>query len=88
MSWRVKFTEAADKQFGSLDKTERERIKKYAYDLEGLPNPRMLGEALTGTLSEFWKYRVGKYRLICRLQNNELLVLGVKIGKRDKVYKG
>ena len=45
------------------------------------------GEPLTGNLSNFWKYRVGKYRLICRLQDDKLLVLVVKVGKRDKVYK-
>ena len=87
MHWKIEFTETADKQLQSLDKSDRERIKKYAYSLEALQNPRIRGEALTGNLSDFWKYRVGKYRLICRLQDDKLLVLVVKIGKRDKVYK-
>ncbi len=87
MLWKVEFTETADKQLASLDKPDRERIRHYTKDIEALPNPRMRGEALSGDLSEFWKYRVGKYRLICRLKDSQLLVLVVKIGKRDKVYK-
>ena len=88
MHWRVEFTESADRQLLSLDKPVRERIRNYAKELESLDSPRRRGESLTGELSEFWKYRVGKYRLICRIEDNKLLVLVVKIGKRDKVYKG
>ena len=87
MLWKVNFSAEADSQLLKLDKQDRERIRKYVKDLETLPDPRMRGESLTGNLSDFWKYRVGKYRLICRLQDDQLLVLIVKIGKRDKVYK-
>ena len=87
MLWKVDFTSEADSQLLKLDKPDRERIHKYAEDLEKLPNPRLRGEPLTGNLSNFWKYRIGKHRLICRLQDDKLLVLVVKVGKRDKVYK-
>ena len=87
MLWKVDFTAEADSQLLKLDKSDRERIRKYVKDLEILPDPRLRGEALAGNLADFWKYRVGKYRLICRLQDDKLLVLVVKIGKRDKVYK-
>ena len=87
MLWKIDFTDEADSQLLKLDKSDRERIRKYVKDLEILPDPRLRGEALSGNLADFWKYRVGKYRLICRLQDDKLLVLVVKIGKRDKVYK-
>ena len=82
MLWTVDFTAEAEKQLLCLDKPTRERIRNYAKDLEALHDPRIRGEPLSGNLSEFWKYRIGKYRLICRLQDEKLL-----IGKRDKVYK-
>ncbi len=85
--WSIDFTDKADKQLLSLDKKDRERIRAFIKDLAVLPNPRMRGESLTANLSQFWKYRIGKYRLICRIQDEKLLVLVVKIGKRDKVYK-
>ena len=72
MLWKVDFSAEADSQLLKLDKQDRERIRKYAKDLETLPDPRMRGESLTG---------------ICRLQDAQLLVLIVKIGKRDKVYR-
>ncbi len=40
-----------------------------------------------GNLSEFWKYRVGDYRLICRIQDEKLIVVVVKVGHRREVYK-
>ena len=33
MHWKIEFTETADKQLQNLDKSDRERIKKYAYSL-------------------------------------------------------
>ncbi len=85
--WKVSFTEEADKALSKLDKPVRERIRKFARDLERLQNPRLRGEALTGNLSDFWKYRIGDYRLICRLHDEELIILVVKIGHRSSVYK-
>lgn len=85
--WNVSFTDDADKTLAKLDKPIRERIRKLARDLETISNPRLRGEALIGNLSEFWKYRVGDYRLICRIQDENLLVLVVKIGHRSNIYK-
>ena len=87
MLWRVDFSEKADKQLLSLDKPIRERIRKFVKDLAVLPNPRLRGESLTGNLSNFWKYRIGDYRLICRIHDENMLVLVVKIGHRSDVYK-
>ena len=85
--WKVNFTAGAYEMLSSLDKPIRDRIRKYAKKLEELPNPRLRGESLTGNYSGFWKYRVGDYRLICRIQDEELLVLVVKIGHRREVYR-
>ena len=87
MLWKVEISDKADKQLLALDKPMRERIRNYVKDLEKLPNPRMRGENLSGNLSEFWKYRVGDYRLICRIEDDKLLVLVVKIGHRSEIYK-
>ena len=87
MLWRVDFSAKADKQLLSLDKPIRERIRKFVKDLAVLPNPRLRGEPLTGNLSDFWKYRIGDYRLICRIHDEELVVLVIKIGHRSEVYK-
>jgi mRNA interferase RelE/StbE len=58
----------------------RERVEK-------LDDPRQIGQRLQGTLSEFWKYRVGDYRLICSLEDDRFVVLVLRIGHRREVYK-
>ncbi len=87
MKWTIEYTDEAHKILLKLDKPIRERIQKYLGNLRNLENPRQRGEALKGNLSDFWKYRVGDYRLICRFQDEKLLVLVVKIGHRSEVYK-
>ena len=53
-----------------------------------LDDPRSIGEALKGArLGEFWKYRVGDYRIISCIEDGALLILVVKIGNRREVYR-
>ena len=85
--WKIELSPKADKELLSLDKISRERIRKYLNELKIIHNPRLRGEPLTGNLSEFWKYRVGDYRLICKIQDDKLLVLVIKIGHRKEIYK-
>ena len=49
-------------------------------------DPRHFGKALRGDLGEFWRYRVGDYRILCRIDDGELVVLVVKVGHRRDVY--
>ncbi len=51
-------------------------------------DPRSLGQALKGErFGEFWKYRVGDYRVIARIEDQQLLILVIRIGHRSAVYK-
>jgi len=76
------------KQLDKLDKSLAGRILKFLHQrVEKLEDPRQIGTRLQGTLSEFWKYRVGDYRLICSLENDRLVVLVLRIGHRRAVYK-
>jgi mRNA interferase RelE/StbE len=53
-----------------------------------LDDPRSIGEALKGSsFGEFWKYRVGDYRIIGSIQDSQVRILVVKIGNRREVYK-
>jgi mRNA interferase RelE/StbE len=46
-----------------------------------------MGKVLTGPLGNFWRYRVGEYRIICDIQDGHLRVLVVQIGNRREVYR-
>jgi len=88
MAWKVDLSPTALKQLGKLDKSVSHRILNFLRQrVEKLNDPRQIGQRLQGTLSEFWKYRVGDYRLICSLEDDRLVVLVLRIGHRREVYK-
>ncbi|EHI50135.1 type II toxin-antitoxin system RelE family toxin [Aeromonas salmonicida] len=53
-----------------------------------LENPRDAGKALTGNLRTYWRYRVGDYRVVCDIRDNDLVIVAVIIGHRSEVYGG
>jgi mRNA interferase RelE/StbE len=88
MAWNVEVSPKAQRQLDELDKPVARRISRFLYERIGkLDDPRQIGERLQGTLSDFWRYRVGDYRLICSLENDRLVVLVLRIGHRRDVYE-
>ena len=77
----------AKKQLKNLDFTVQKRIAKFIDNLEGLENPRIKGKSLAGNLSGFWRYRVGDYRIICDIVDNEIAIYILDISHRSKSYK-
>jgi mRNA interferase RelE/StbE len=88
MAWRVEVSEVAVRQLEKLDTQHARRMVKYLFErIARLEDPRSIGEALHGSkLGEFWKYRVGDYRIVARIEDNMLRVLVVKVGHRREVY--
>ena len=86
LAWKVELTDTAKKQLARLDKTQAQRITKYLRRLMLLEDPRYAGKALTGNLRTYWRYRVGDYRVICEIMDNELVIVAVTIGHRKDVY--
>ena len=86
--WTIEFDPRAQRELDKLDKPVARRISKFLYErIAGLDDPRKIGERLQGTLREFWKYRVGDYRIICSLEQDRLVVLVLRIGHRRQVYR-
>lgn len=85
-SWE--FNKDGYKSFKKLDKQVQRQIIKYLEtNIEGTDNPRLLGKALEGNLGNFWRYRVGKYRIIADIQDNKFKVIVIRTSKRDDVYR-
>jgi mRNA interferase RelE/StbE len=89
MAYSVEVSESADRELGKLDPQHRGRILRFLNQrVAKLDDPRSLGEALHGSLlGEFWKYRLGDYRLICKIEDTRLLVLVLRIGHRQEIYR-
>ena len=86
LTWKIEFDPRARADFAKLDKSIQQRIVKFLRRLHN--NPREYGAALQGeTLGNYWKYRVGDYRVIADIQDRKVTVLVVKIGHRSEVYR-
>lgn len=89
MNWRIEYTQNALNQLKRIDKAVATRIEKYLDErIAGENNPRRFGTALKSNLAGLWKYRVGDYRIICEIQDTEIIVLVIDIGHRSKIYGG
>jgi len=89
LAWRIELEDAAKKDLANMDKQIAQRITAFLRErVAVLDDPRSIGEALKGSkLGEFWKYRVGDYRIIGSIEDGALRILVVKIGNRREVYR-
>jgi mRNA interferase RelE/StbE len=89
MAWKIRFDPAAERELDKLDRPIASRILKFLTERLALSdNPRSLGAPLTGSkLGDFWKYRIGKYRVIASIEDEAVTILVLKVDKRSDVYK-
>ncbi|MGY8905393.1 MAG: type II toxin-antitoxin system RelE family toxin [Burkholderiales bacterium] len=89
MAWKVELDPAAARELARLDPQVARRMLAFLHNrLAVLEDPRSVGEALKGSrLGEFWKYRVGDYRLVARIEDQALHILVIRIGNRREVYR-
>lgn len=89
MAWRIELDRAAEKDLKKIDQVQRRRILVFLSErVAQLENPRSIGEALKGsTLGEFWKYRVGDYRIISVIEDDRVIITVIRIGNRKEIYK-
>ncbi|ERF60859.1 type II toxin-antitoxin system RelE family toxin [Treponema socranskii] len=84
---KVVLTETFKKQLKKLDAAISKRVLDYLEQIELLDNPRSRGKALTSNLSGLWRYRVGDYRILCRIRDDRLIITVIEIGHRATVYR-
>ncbi|MBB1248149.1 type II toxin-antitoxin system RelE/ParE family toxin [Rhizobium sp. G21] len=88
MAWKIEFDERAVKDLSKLDRLQSRRIITFLYRrLALLDDPRSIGEALKGKrFLGMWKYRVGDYRLIARIRDQQITIVILRVGHRSQVY--
>jgi mRNA interferase RelE/StbE len=86
--WVIAFSETARKQFSKIDNIQQKRIMDFLRNnLSETEDPRSFSKALKGTLADFWRYRIGDYRLLAEMQNDQLRIHIVRIAHRKIAYK-
>lgn len=89
MAWNIELSPAARKDLAKIGTADAQRILKFLYQrVRLMENPRQTGKQLVGpTLSDLWRYRVGDYRILCRIEEQKICIVVVEIGHRREVYK-
>ena len=87
MKYKVIIRQKAERQLNKLDDSMKLKIMQYIkQNLNNTDNPKKFGKALRYNLKGFWRYRVENYRIIAKIEKDELVILIVQIDKRDKIY--
>lgn len=89
LAYRIEFDPDALKDLKKLDRPIQQRLVGFLKTRIGaLENPRDIGEALAGArLGNYWKYRVGDWRIICDIEDMRIVVRFLRIGNRRDVYR-
>lgn len=88
MRYEVIYSKEAVKSLRKLDKGQIKLIYSWIENnLVNTTNPRTNGKPLKGNLKEYWRYRVGEYRIIADIQDANITIVIVNIGHRRQVYK-
>lgn len=87
MTWRVVFAPRALKELKKLDRATAAMLLGWVRkNLEGCENPRSHGKGLSGPRGGQWRYRVGDYRLIAEIADQEIVILILVVGHRSSIY--
>ena len=88
MAWALEFLPVVVKELRKLDRQVASRI---ATTLEtriaALDNPRSTGSALVGELAGLWRWRIGDYGVVGRIEDATITILVVRIAHRRDVYR-
>ena len=88
MKYKVEFSKRALKDLKKLDRHTAALILGWVRkNLEGCENPRLHGKALTADKKGQWRYRVGDFRLLAKIEDEKIIILILNIGHRREIYE-
>ena len=83
-AYKLFFKKSVQKDFDSIPKKDLKRILSRIESLSEDPRPKGC-EKLTG--QERYRLRLGRYRIVYSIQDDELTVWIVKVGHRKHIYR-
>ena len=88
MAWTVDYSDAAQEQIDGLDPQTTRRVVAFMTErVAAADNPRRIGHPLHGRRRGYWSYRVGDWRVVCRIWDEVLIVQVVEVDHRSRVYR-
>jgi len=87
-TYKLKYSQRFVKQIKKMDKFVQKNIMNWLdLNIQNTNNPKNHGKALVGNHKGKWHYRIGNYRVICVIEQEQLIVLALEVGHRNKIYK-
>ncbi|PZO72441.1 MAG: type II toxin-antitoxin system mRNA interferase toxin, RelE/StbE family [Sphingomonas taxi] len=88
MVWAIEFLPEAAKELRKLDRQAAARIVRTLEErIAPLDDPRQIGSALVGEHAGYWRWRIGDYRVVARIEDERITVLVVRVAHRREVYR-
>lgn len=85
--WGLEVSPEFEKAARKIDRAELRRIKKYLEEVCELEDPRSRGKGLSANLAGTWRYRIGNYRVLVEIQDQQLVIVAIEVGHRSTVYR-
>ncbi len=87
MSYEVKFLKEAFKYLQRQDVTTRNRILDHLKILSDNPKHPELDIKKMQGIDDRYRLRIGSFRVVYSIINDELIIIVIKIGSRGDIYK-
>lgn len=85
--WKIEFKPKAEKELKKLDPKQAKYILNWLrIRVNTNADPRLFAEQLTGNFKDFWRFRIGDYRVVFKPEEQRLLILVVRVAHRKEVY--
>lgn len=88
MIYKTMTNEKFDKSFKNLDKSIQRMVKAWIdKNLINTENPRQHGKGLTANRSGQWRYRIGEYRILAKIEDDKIILILIDIKHKKEVYR-
>jgi len=87
MKYKVVYEKKAIKSLKKIDQTQQRMILAWIEkNLMDTDNPKQYGKSLKGNLGDYWRYRVGNYRILADIDEEQIKIIIFNIGHRKDIY--
>ncbi|WP_408910992.1 type II toxin-antitoxin system RelE family toxin [Corynebacterium gottingense] len=86
VAWEINFTPRAAKAFRKLDKAAQRRVSSTLREIAELEDPRSRGKPLVANRVGLWRWRVGNFRVIADIHDQQVIIVVIDVGHRSSIY--
>lgn len=87
LMWQIEFKPKAAKELRKLDPKQAKQILSWLrIRLDSGADPHLFAEQLTGDLREFWRFKIGDFRVVFKAEEQKLFIIVVRVAHRKEVY--